>query len=57
MFPDIRSVDETMSTLTHLQEPCPLAKELKREPGRKERRYNHLLGQDVSETTTEQTIA
>lgn len=44
MFPDIRSVDETMCTLIHFQEPCSLATELPREPGRKESRFTHLLG-------------
>lgn len=51
MFPDIQAVEEQMGTLMQLEEPGALAIELPREPGRKESRYSHRLGQPQEDAT------
>lgn len=51
LFRDLAAVDTVMQELIRWEDPNPMAVELPKEPGRKEKRYSHLLG-DAPQTQT-----
>ena len=54
-FADLGAVETTLNDLSSRQPP--LVRRMERQPGQKEARYQHLLGDTADESTVEQTIS